>query len=59
MTESNPIKTKLRNITNGKKYATGIIKEQEINRHFRNEDLEAILQYHPNSIEKGVSNIDY
>ena len=59
MTESNPIKTKLRNITNGKKYATGIIKEQEMNRHFRNEDLEAILQYHPNTIEKGVSNIDY
>ena len=59
MTESNPIKTKLRNITNGKKYATGIIKEQKLNRHFRDEELEAILQYHPNSIEKGVKNIDY
>ena len=59
MEETNLIKTKLRNVTNGRKYVTSIIKEQEMNRHFRNEELEAILQYHPNCIEKGVSNIDY
>ena len=59
MTETNLIKTKLRNVTNGRKYVTSIIKEQKLNRHFRNEELEAILQYHPNCIEKGVKNIDY
>ena len=59
MEETNLIKTKLRNVTNGRKYVTSIIQEQELNQHFRNEELEAILQYHPNCIEKGVSNIDY
>ena len=59
MTETNLIKSKLKNMTNGRKYVTGIIKEQKLNQHFRNEDLEAILQFHPNNIEKGVSNIDY
>lgn len=53
------IKTKLRNVTNGRKYATSIINEQELNRHFRNNDIETILQFHPDGLEKGVSNIDY
>jgi hypothetical protein len=59
MTESNKIKTILKNLTNGQKYATNLIKEQELDTHFRHDELEAILQFHPDSIEKGVSNIDY
>jgi hypothetical protein len=59
MTESNKIKTKLKNLTNGRKYATSIIKEQELDVKFRHEELEAILQFHPDSIMKGVDNIDY
>ncbi len=53
------IESKLINKTKGCKYATNIINEQVLNKHFRNIDIEEILQFHPESIKKGVSNIDY
>lgn len=53
------IKAKLKNISNGRKYVTSIINEQDLNLPFRNEELEYILLYHPENEYKCVNSIEY
>jgi hypothetical protein len=53
------LKLKLKNLTNGRKYITDIVKSQPEGVHFRHEEIELLLQYHPDHVEKGVGHIDY
>ena len=53
------LKQKLKNFTNGKRYISEFIRNQPINEPFRHEEIEQILQFHPEKEDKNVANIEY
>ena len=52
------LKSKLKNVTNGKKYITNIIETYNDNEKINNTELLTLLQYHPTK-HINIENIDY
>jgi len=51
------IKKKFKNMTNGTKLITELIKHQPIGLHFRDEEIELLLKQHPN--QGKITEIEY
>jgi hypothetical protein len=57
MTVKNFLQNKFKNITNGTKFVTSFINNQPINTPFRDNDIESLLNCHPNRYK--IKNIEY
>ncbi len=55
---NNNLKTKLKNITNGKKYITSIVQQYKENEKVKNPEILELIQYHPTK-HINIENIDY